>query len=96
MADHYLDFDGDPRYGWSLRCAHARGADGWWTAAEQDGSKVSDDCWLMSWWDEMGMEMVTDSGQVEWPGVVPIPMDVEGDGWDDGPLLIPTPEDGEA
>jgi len=93
MADHYLDFNGDPRYGWSLRCAHEHGAAGWRTAAEPDGALVSDDCWLMSWWGELGMEMVTDDPKAAWPGLVPIPMDVQGDGWGDGPLLVPTAGD---
>lgn len=89
-ADHSLHLDGDPRWNWRLSCDHEPG--GRWASYENQGDAepVSEECWLRSWWDELGLEMLKDAPDV-WDGVtsVPIPLDHEGDGWSDGPLLVP-------
>lgn len=89
-AGHYLDWNGDPRYGWSLRCAHD--PDEFVSTDETGTLHPEEGCWVLSWWEAEGMELITDDPLAKWPGYWPIPLDVEGDGWHDGPLLIPAGE----
>lgn len=89
-AAHHLHLNGDPRFDWRLTCDHEPG--GHWATYDDpnDPEPASNECWLRSWWDELDMEMLKDAINV-WNGVttVPIPLDVEGDGWGVGPLLVP-------
>lgn len=92
MTDHQLRLTGHPVYDWELECTHDSGAPGWRTCDEA-GEYVSDECWLRSWWDELGMEMVTDDDRHgPWPTPTgpSIPVAVL-DGTQDEPLLVPAP-----
>ena len=89
MSDpkHFLDWNGSPHPdGWKLRCDHRLDE---FFSTNEDGSFESTDCWLLSWWEELGMELVTSSPGVKWPGVTPIPLEVRGDPWRGDVELVP-------
>ena len=79
MADHLLGIDRVDEGGvdWTFSCAHDPD-DTRWFSRDPDGSITSHDCWLMSWWDGCGPELLNLED-----GVTRIPMPVRpDDGWD--------------
>lgn len=84
QADHHLRQSGNPTE-WDLTCDHEPG--GRWLSIDEDGSPWSDDCWLMSWWEDAGTELLSEDFSIRWPAGPVIP--VEPKQWDEAPVLIP-------
>ena len=90
MSGHALEFTGDPTSPWRLICNH--GPEAFRSTLEDGTDDGTGECWVTAWWDEVAEEMISDT--VRWPvPVAPfrLPVDVEGDGWHDGPRLVPAP-----
>lgn len=86
MADHLLHISNVEQEGyvwWDMSCEHAP-TDERWGYRQPDGTLVTpenpmaDGCWLMSWWSELGREML---GQIDGPVMTPIPVR-PADDWD--------------
>lgn len=82
--DHALTLDASLR--WALVCVHAPGD---CPSLNEDGTKDSDECWVRSHWENLDPTEIISEASV-WPPIttLPIPVDVEGTGWD-GVLLVP-------
>jgi hypothetical protein len=85
--DHAITLDGS--LNWRLICAHAPGE---FYSADEDGTKVSDDCWVRSHFENLHPSEII-SEDADWGEVttLPIPVAVEGTGWD-GVMLVPVNE----
>jgi hypothetical protein len=95
MSDHHLHLVGFSYQSpdWRLTCDHEPG--GRWRCTNQDGTPSPNhdesECWLESWWSELGIELMAD---VEMQGGrLPIPVRPSSD-WDyenGGTLVIDEP-----
>jgi hypothetical protein len=79
MSDHLLYLDGidGPSVYWQMTCEHDAG-DPLWATCDRDGYIIDDACWLWSWWDEVGIDLVRIDGPIT---VLPVPVR-PSDGWD--------------
>lgn len=85
-ADHHLRQSGNPTE-WDFTCDHEPG--GRWFSTDEDGSPLSDDCWLMSWWEEEGTELISEDLSIRWPAGPVIPVDIAPKMWDEPPVIVP-------
>jgi len=96
MSNHLLHIDGieEGHPYWRMTCEHAIGAAAW-RYRKPDGSFTGDptECWLKSWWDDIGAELVVVRVPVT---VLPIPVrpDVEWDYESGGSLVYDDDGDG--
>ena len=87
MSGHALEFTGDPTSPWRLICNH--GPEAFRSTLEDGTDDGTGECWITSWWSEMGEGLLA---QGPWPAPVApfrLPIAVEGNGWDWGPMLVP-------
>jgi hypothetical protein len=81
---HLLHFDGMDWGGvdWRLECVHVDG-DQTWCTFDADGEIETSDCWLMSWWSELGAELFEyNRAGAPWPKDPSFPFPVRPWDWD--------------
>ena len=94
MGDHLLHIDGIQEEGyphWRLSCKHAAG--GRWRVVLQDGTPDpnfdNDECWLLSWWEHLGSELLD---RFDGPITLPIPVEPKNWDYDNGGTIGPIEE----
>lgn len=96
-AEHVLVLEGHPWYGWRLDCRHEDGPYRCFNPITGETDE-EDECPLISWWDEMGIELLSDT--IEWPKPdgPEIPVEVDWHAYSGDPVLVPfrPTDDGEA
>lgn len=84
-AAHHLHLEADAG-NWRLTCDH----DEPWPSIDEDGvTVVSDECWLMSHWENIGADLMGDNHAWTRVRSLPIPVSYIGNGWDGDLELIP-------
>lgn len=84
MSGHALEFTGDPTDPWRLICTH--GPDAFRSTLEDGTDDGTGECWVLSWWEEVGTDILSFG---PWPEPVApfrLPVAVEGD---TEPILVP-------
>ena len=89
MSGHALEFTGHPADPWRLVCTH--GPEAFRSTLEDGADDGTGECWIRSWWDECGVDMIADDPMNPWPKPVApfrLPVDIDGNGWEDEPTFI--------